>query len=112
MAVLVKEFSRRQFLAAIAAGGALIAGELWVPGAKTIFIPGDQRIWTFAGSLKSRQYGYNELADYSWVQHVRYTPAGQQWIKMLRISGDLTRTAYQRGHLDAMLDLAFHKAIR
>jgi len=32
-------FSRREFLAAMMAGGAVIAGELWIPGQKLISIP-------------------------------------------------------------------------
>lgn len=32
-------FSRREFMKAVMAGGAVIAGELWVPGAKLISIP-------------------------------------------------------------------------
>ena len=33
------KFSRRELLKCLAAGGAVVAGELWVPGARTIFIP-------------------------------------------------------------------------
>ncbi len=32
-------FSRREFLAAMGAGGMVIAGELWIPGQKLISIP-------------------------------------------------------------------------
>lgn len=32
-------YSRRDLLKCLAAGGAVIAGELWVPGARKIFIP-------------------------------------------------------------------------
>jgi len=32
-------FSRREFLAVMMAGGAVIAGELWIPGQKLISIP-------------------------------------------------------------------------
>lgn len=33
------EMTRRQFLAAMLAGGVVVAGELWVPGRKLISIP-------------------------------------------------------------------------
>lgn len=36
--------SRRQFFAALAAGGTVVAGELWVPGRKLISIPKVHRI--------------------------------------------------------------------
>lgn len=32
-------FSRREFLAVLAAGGMVVAGELWIPGQKLISIP-------------------------------------------------------------------------
>lgn len=39
--------TRRQLLRAAALGGGLIAGELWVPGAKLISIPKPRESWRF-----------------------------------------------------------------
>lgn len=57
-------FSRREFMAAMAAGGAVIAGDLWIPGEKVISIP--KPVITVADRIRHRQYGYDEMGDYSW----------------------------------------------
>ena len=43
-------FSRREFLAAMMAGGAVVAGELWIPGQKLISIP-SRKIFIPEGTL-------------------------------------------------------------
>ncbi len=37
----MSEFSRREMLRALALGGAVVAGELWIPGQTLISIPND-----------------------------------------------------------------------
>ena len=57
-------FSRREFLAAMAAGGLVVAGELWIPGQKLISIA-RSKIWTFDDApIVNRLYGYNHVDDY------------------------------------------------
>jgi hypothetical protein len=38
------KYTRRQILRAAALGGALIAGELWIPGQRSIFLPLKERL--------------------------------------------------------------------
>ena len=42
-------FSRRELLKCLAAGGAIVAGELWIPGAKIISIP--KPVFNAAGDI-------------------------------------------------------------
>ena len=93
-------FSRREFLAALAAGVAVVAGELWIPGQKTIFIPSQKTIFIpsnkiysidwddgYDNSIVSREYGYDEEQDYSWMRDVRRRPNGDLWHDLFRQSG-------------------------
>ena len=44
------KFSRRELLKCLAAGGAVVAGELWVPGSTKIFLPSKSTPFgTFSG---------------------------------------------------------------
>ena len=105
-------FSRREFLAALAAGGAVIAGELWIPGQKTIFIPSNLKIWTFADSLVDRQYGYNEKHDYSWGRHVRRLRNGDFWNELIRMSSvDVTSNEMAAADMVRRLEDAYMRHI-
>ncbi len=41
---MAKQYSRREMLRALALGGAVVAGELWIPGQKLISIPSEQEL--------------------------------------------------------------------
>jgi len=61
------QFSRRSILRALALGGAVIAGELWIPGKKVISIP---KLSVYAGMDLAFKGSYSEAAvfmsHYGW----------------------------------------------
>lgn len=106
-------FSRREFLAAIAAGGMVVAGELWVPGRKLISIP-SHKIWTFDdAAIVGRQYGYNERENYSWGRHVREMSNGQyRGGEVIRIDGvDVTTDEFAAHDMERRLEQSFARSI-
>ena len=105
-------FSRREFLAAIAAGGMVVAGELWVPGQKLISIP-SKKIWTFDdASIVNRQYGYNHVHDYSWGRHVRRLRNGELHGEIIRIDAvDVTTGQFAAAEMERRLERAFANAL-
>ena len=56
-------FSRREILRAIALGGGLIAGELWIPGARLIFIPTSELIFTPVRAFRWQSNGSIMMLD-------------------------------------------------
>ncbi len=107
-------FSRREFLAAMAAGGMVVAGELWVPGQKTIFIPKRKHvIWTLSDAkIVNRQYGYNEQENYSWGRHVRKLNNGKYHGEIVRIGGvDVTTDEFAAHDMERRLEAAFAGAL-
>ena len=58
------KYSRREILRAFALGGGFIAGELWIPGAKKIFLP-PEKPWTV--SLSSPSYEWTGPRVYSVI---------------------------------------------
>lgn len=106
-------FSRREFLAGMAAGGMVVAGELWVPGQKLISIP-SKKIWTFDDApIVNRLYGYNEQEDYSWGRHVRETADGQyRGGEVIRIAGvNITTDEFAAHDMERRLEQAFARSI-
>lgn len=63
--------TRRELLRAIALGGGIVAGELWVPGARKVFLPTKPRFervgawrWTFRDNWTGKLVGYYEASDF------------------------------------------------
>lgn len=56
-------FTRRQLLQCFAAGGMIVAGKLWIPGERTIFIP--------SGRDFSREFNFLLDADNRVIAHMR-----------------------------------------
>lgn len=106
-------FSRREFLAAMAAGGMVVAGDLWVPGEKLISIP-RQKIWTFDDApIVNRLYGYDDGGNYSWGRHVREMRNGTYLGgEVIRISGvDITTDEMAAHDMERRLEQSFERSL-
>ncbi len=73
----MSEFSRREMLRALALGGAVVAGELWIPGQRLISIP---KQWAFPhGWIVTQEIveegmcylpgAITEMTDLQWKQY-------------------------------------------
>ena len=105
--------SRREFVAAMAAGGLVGAGELWIPGQKLISIA-RPKIWTFDDApIVNRLYGYNHVDDYSWGRHVREMSDGTyRGGEVIRIDAvDITTDEFAAHDMERRLEQSFARSI-
>jgi hypothetical protein len=106
-------FSRREFLAAMAVGGLVVAGELWLPGQKLISIPSG-KIWTFDDApIVNRLYGYDERGDFSWGRHVRQLENGTyRGGEIIHIRGvDITTDEFAAHDMERRLEESFARSM-
>lgn len=68
--------NRRDLLKGLAAGGLIVAGELWIPGAKKIFIPSGMRFHTDSDRVTIVE-SYSQRNDGRWT-HIITSPTAQK----------------------------------
>ncbi len=78
----MRQFTRRELMKCLAAGGAVVAGELWVPGARKIFLPPESGWPRMAeGTVGTRAL--------HWLDHSIVTQSGPAYFWIYdELSGD------------------------